>query len=140
MKSDIVLKVAGGAVLFALVAAAGFYAGKLVTNGTEGTGSQGVPGGPILQIDEKPMSDLARRVLALEKVTNVIDGQGQDDVLLFVIVEADGVGDDERDVFLTDLDAAIGQEVEPGRIVLVNRKGGELLRWHLERGAGEDPS
>ena len=134
------LKVIAGAILIALVAAAGFYAGKLVSDQTQGPALDGVRGGPMPQNGEKPMSDLARRVSALEKVTNVIDGRGQDGVLLFVIVDAEGVSDKERDVFLDGLDAALGQGVDPECIVLVNRRGGGLLRWHIEREAGEDPS
>ena len=140
MKADVVLKVIGGVFLVALVAAAGFYAGKIVSDGAQEPSSGGVSGEPIPENDEKPMSDLARRVLALAKVTDVIDGRGEDEVLLFVIVDAKGVGGRERDVFLEGLDAAIGPDIDRQRIVLVNRSGGGLLRWHVEREAGKDPS
>jgi len=140
VKADVVLKVIVGVFLVALVAAAGFYAGKIVSDGAQEPSSGAVSGEPIPENDEKPMSDLARRVLALEKVTDVIDGWGEDEVLLFVIVDAEGVGDGERDVFLEGLDAAIGPDIDPQRIVLVNRSGGRLLRWHIEREAREDPS
>jgi len=128
MRTDLVLKIIGALLVVVAVAAAGYFAGTFLGKRIS------PPKAPSHAL--APRSDLARRVTALSQVTEVVEGQQDGEVLLFVVVDADQLAGEEarqaRGRFLESLSGAVADEISPEQIRLVARQGGEVLQWHLE--------
>ena len=129
MKTDFIVKAIGAVVLLVAVAAAGFYGGTFMSREQVGEETPVTNGA-------RPRSPMAARLAALPHVTDVIEGRRRDETIYYVVLDA--AGGDEIEAFLAALDQALAGDRARDRIVLVQREGGRVLRWHLEDDPAEE--
>ncbi|MFH0962705.1 MAG: hypothetical protein V2A58_01690 [Planctomycetota bacterium] len=115
--------IVGVVLLIVAVAAAAFFAGTVVAKRTI------APMPP--SNGASPPSELVWRITHVPGVTSAVEASPGESRRLFVVVDAAGWGEDEREAFLERLREAIDGELSGDRVVFINREGGKVLSWDL---------